>query len=288
MVGAEPAARWSDVAATLTEIERLQRERAHRDRTGLHYLEGPRNVLRAAAHGVELEALLWSEALLKVPEARRLLRARASEGVPCLRVSPEEFRRVTRLKRASGIGAVARQHWSRLHGARPGPGLCWLALEQVRSPGNLGTLLRSAEAVGAAGVILVGGAIDPFDPQVVRAAMGALFGLRLVRASPDAFAHWLRRHRCRVLGASPDGDVALDRARFGQPCVLLLGEERRGLSAAQRGFCHELVRIPMAPGCDSLNLGVAGTLLLYEAWRRSGFASLSPASPAPQAPCRGA
>jgi TrmH family RNA methyltransferase len=261
-------ARWLDVAATLAEIERLQTQRDHREVTRLHYVEGARNLLRAAARGIELAALVCSEPLLKVPQARRLLREQARAGVPCLRLSPDEMRRVTRLQRATGVGAVLRQHWSPLHRTPAGAGLCWLALERVRSPGNLGTLIRTAEAVGAAGLLLLGRDIDPFDPHVVRASMGALFGLRLVRTGPGQLRHWIRRHHCRVIAASPQADRDFHRVFYRRPLVVMLGEERRGLSAIQRSLSHELVRIPMADGCDSLNIGVAGSLLLYEAWRR--------------------
>ncbi len=175
---------------------------------------------------------------------------------------------MTRLERASGIGAIVRQHWSRLHRASPRGGLCWLAVTRVRSPGNLGSLLRTSAAVGGSGLIVIGRNVDPFDPAVVRASMGAVFQQRIVRCGRQAFGHWVRRHRCQVVGASPDAEQPYHRMRYRRPAVLLLGEERRGLSDAQRALCGTTVRIPMVGDVDSLNLAVAGSLMLYEVFRR--------------------
>ncbi len=140
-------------------------------------------------------------------------------------------------------------------------------LEAVRSPGNLGTLVRTSEAVGGAGFILVGPRIDPFDPAVVRASMGAIFRQAFIRTNGRSLRNWLRRHCLRAVGASPDGPAELHRFGFPRPTVLVLGEEREGLSPPQRGLCADLVRIPMVGAADSLNLAVAGSLLLYEVYR---------------------
>ena len=140
-------------------------------------------------------------------------------------------------------------------------------LEAVRSEGNLGTLIRTSEAVGGAGFILVGPRIDPFDPAVVRASMGALFRQAFIRTTHGSLRNWLRRHRCRAVGASPDGSAELHRFDYPRPTILVLGEERGGLTPLQRELCSHLVRIPMVGAADSLNLGVAGSLLLYDVYR---------------------
>jgi TrmH family RNA methyltransferase len=154
-----------------------------------------------------------------------------------------------------------------LHAISPKTGLCWVVLENVRSPGNFGSLIRTSEAIGGAGFILIGPHIDPFDPNVVRASMGAIFRQRFVRTTHGSLRNWLRRHRCVVVGASPEGPIDLHRFDFPRPTILLLGEERRGLTPFQRGLCRRLVRIPMAGAADSLNVAIAGSLLLYEVYR---------------------
>ncbi len=97
--------------------------------------------------------------------------------------------------------------------------------------------------------------------------MGAVFQQRIVRCGREAFRHWMRRHRCQVIGVTPDAERPYHRMRYRRPAVLLLGEERRGLSEAQRSLCDATVRIPMVGDVDSLNLAVAGSLMLYEVFR---------------------
>ena len=257
----------ADAEAALAEIEKLQTSRAYRDATGLHAIEGVRNFVRAVDQGLELVAILVSDKLLKVPVARKLARRARRAGVSFVAVTPEQFRRIARLPRASGIAAIVRQHWSQLERASPEHGLCWVVLEAVRSPGNFGSLIRSSEAVGGAGFILLDPAVDPFDPAVTRATMGSLFGQVFLRSDPSELAGWVARHGPRVVGASPDGAHCFHQLAFPRRTVLMLGEERRGLTPQQRALCHDLVRIPMTGTADSLNLGVAGSLLLYEVFR---------------------
>src|SRR5690606_2754075 len=118
-----------------------------------------------------------------------------------------------------------------------------------------------------AGFILVGGAVDPFAPSLVRATMGALFRQRFVRTGLPGLRHWLRRHRLCLVGATPDGDVDFDRIGYASTTLVALGEERAGLDDELRAICGRLVRIPMVSDVDSLNLGVAGSLMLYESRR---------------------
>ncbi len=226
-----------------------------------------RNVVHAVESGFHIETLVYSEKLLIVPIARKLVRDRCRSGTPTLQVSPEAFRQVSATPRASGVGAVVAQRWSPLHGASPRAGLCWVVLEAVRSEGNLGSLIRTSEAIGGAGFILLGPRIDPFAPAVVRASMGALFRQTLIRTNDRSLRNWVRRHRCRVIGASPDGSADLHRFDYPRPTILVLGEERQGLSPLQRDLCSDLVRIPMVGVADSLNFAVAGSLLLYEVYR---------------------
>ncbi|MDR3633168.1 MAG: RNA methyltransferase [Isosphaeraceae bacterium] len=263
--------------STLEEIEHLQSDRSHRDTRRAFYAEGVRNVVEAVANGWHVETLIHSDPLLlKVPIARRLARHQRQSGIPTLHVSPEAFRRVSRTRHASGVGAIVGQRWSPLHSASPRAGLCWVVLEAVRSEGNLGSLIRTSEAFGGAGFILIGPRIDLFDPTVVRASMGALFRQKCIRTNVTSLRHWLRRHRCQAVGASPEGAFELHRFDYPRPTILFLGEERGGLSPIQRDLCRYLVRIPMVGAADSLNLAVAGSLLMYEIYRGGGTRSGGP------------
>jgi TrmH family RNA methyltransferase len=166
-----------------------------------------------------------------------------------------------------GLAAVVRQRWTRLDALRPDRDDCWVALDAVQYPGNLGTVLRTADAVGAKGVLLLEASADPHDPASVRASMGALFGLRLVRTGFAELAAWAGRHGVVMIGSSPSAGLDYRTATYRRPLLLLLGGEARGLSAEQLAACDRVVAIPMAGRGDSLNLAVAAGLLLYEAYR---------------------
>jgi RNA methyltransferase, TrmH family len=264
-----------DAKSTLNEVRRLRADRAHRDARGTFFVEGVRNVVHAIESGFNIETLIYSEKLLIAPIARKLIRDRRRSGTPTLSVSPEIFRQFSTTRHASGVAAIVAQRWSPLHGTSPRAGLCWVILDEVRSDGNIGSLIRTSEAIGGAGFILVGARIDPFDPAIVRASMGALFRQTFIRTNNHSLRNWLRRHRCRVIGASPDGSAELHHFDYPRPTILVLGEERRGLTPFLRAICSDLVRIPMVGAADSLNLAVAGSLFLYEVYRASSARRVS-------------
>jgi len=259
--------RQLDVASTLTRIQKLQTDRRYRDQQRLFFVEGVRNLVAAVDQSYPIESLLYSERLLTAPLARKFVRRLKRAGVPFARVSPEVFRSVSRAERASGVAAILRQRIQTLEQIKPDRDSCWTVLSHVRSPGNFGSLVRTSAAIGASGFILLGPQIDPYEPVVVRSTMGALFRQTLVRTSVERFRHWTQTHRLTVIGASPDGVVEYDQVRYPRPTALLLGNERSGLTDEERSLCGQIVRIPMVGGTDSLNLAVAGSLILYAAFR---------------------
>lgn len=264
--------RQLETAPTLTRIRKLQTDRQYRDQHRLFFVEGVRNFVEATDWRFSIETLLYSEKLLTAPLARKLVRQSKRAGVPFCRVSPEEFRSVSRAERASGVAAILHQRIQTLEQIHPDRFSCWTVLSHVQSLGNFGTLLRTSAASGASGFILLGPQIDPYEPVVVRATMGALFKQTLVRTSFERFERWVQTHHLSVIGASPDGVVEYDRVRYKRPAILLLGHERSGLTDEQRSLCRQIVRIPMVGGSDSLNLGVAGSLLLYAVFRSAAGA----------------
>jgi TrmH family RNA methyltransferase len=182
--------------------------------------------------------------------------------------TPDEYSSVSGAQTPSGVALVVRQRWS--SPARPGghETPLWLALGAVRSPGNLGTILRTARAAGASGALFLDPTTDPFHPVTVRASMGAILALPLMRMTSGHFAAWKRRTGTLVVGTSaqaPRDFRDLPRCR---PTVVMLGCERRGMSRAQRRACDLTVSIPMAHGCDSLNVAVAAGIVLFAAQGR--------------------
>jgi RNA methyltransferase, TrmH family len=263
------------IGAKLAEVKRLQSDRTYRDQRGVFYLEGVRNFVQANDHQFEIDTIFWSEKLLTAPLARKLVRQARRSGVPCIALTPEQFRQISWLERASGVSAIVRQRWRGLNDIDLTSGLCWVVIETVRSLGNLGTLIRTSEAVGGCGFIVLGSRTDPFAPDVLRASMGALFRQVFVRTSVSAFQSWISRQDCCSIGASPDGSIELHQFEYPRPTLLFLGEERQGLTQLQRDLCQHLVQIPMVGGADSLNLAVAGSLILYEIYRSSQICDLN-------------
>lgn len=148
----------------------------------------------------------------------------------------------------------------------------WIVAQSLRDPGNLGTILRTGDAVGAGGLILIDECVDPFSVEAVRASMGALFTQKIAAASWHDFIAWLRGGMGELVGASLDTDRDYQSVRYGKPCFILVGNEAQGLPADYEAECDRLVKIPMLGKADSLNAAVAAAVMAYEVinqWRRS-------------------
>lgn len=241
--------------------------RACRDETGLYALEGVRFLASAADARADIVGLVVCRGLLTSTLGQMVVRRLRRAGVPEVRVSEGEFASVAKLRegRGRGVVGVVRQRWVPLQGLDFHD--LWLAVHSVRSPGNLGTLLRTCLASGARGVVVTGSA-DVYDPACVRATMGALEALRLVRMTTPALAALVRHSGGRLVAASPHAPQDFRLGSYRGATVLHVGCERRGLTEEMARECDALVRIPMKGSLDSLNVAVAGSLLLYEAYRQ--------------------
>lgn len=247
----------------IKRIRNLLRQRKEREHSGMFFVEGIRLVTEAIQLGAGIETLVFAPELLTSPLAWEIVQEHERGGTPCLEITAAVFKSISTREGPQGIGAVVRQRWELLEQVVPGDELCWVALDQVQDPGNLGTILRTSDAVGGAGVILLGHTTDPYDPAAVRASMGAIFAQRLVRTTFAQFAAW-RRRGYTVVGASGSAADDYRSVVYHRPLVLLMGSEREGLSAEQQAMCDRLVRIPMVGRSDSLNLAVATGVMLYE------------------------
>lgn len=262
-----PQTEQNDLNQLLYQVHRLQDSRQERDRRGLFFVEGIRNFLHAVEAGYEVQTILHCKKLLKSSAVRQHVQRLNRTGVFKCRLCPEQFRRISRTPHASGIGAILKFRTNTIDQIDPTQRGCWVALSRVRSPGNLGTLIRTSDAVGANGLMLLDDSIDPYDPQIVRASMGGLFRQTFVRTATLELRQWADQKQYRIIAASPDGERNFQHCPFPETTILLLGEERQGLTSEERAICHDTVRIPMTGQADSLNLGVAGSLLLYEVYR---------------------
>jgi TrmH family RNA methyltransferase len=148
----------------------------------------------------------------------------------------------------------------------------WIVAQSLRDPGNLGTILRTSDAVGAGGVILIDDCVDPFSTEAVRATMGALFTQRIAAAPWEAFIAWLRSGAGELIGTSLKAKVDYQEPRYPKPAFILVGNEAQGLPAEYETECDLLVRMPMLGKADSLNAAVATAVMAYEVinqWRRA-------------------
>jgi TrmH family RNA methyltransferase len=148
----------------------------------------------------------------------------------------------------------------------------WIVAQSLRDPGNLGTMLRTGDAVGAGGIILVDECVDPFSVEAVRASMGALFTQRIATASWEHFLAWLRTGDGELVGTSLHTDIDYQEPRYRKPCFILVGNEAQGLPRDYEQACDRLVKIPMHGKADSLNAAVATAVMAYEVinqWRRA-------------------
>ena len=243
---------------------RKLRTRPERDRTGTFLVEGIRQVSEAIQSGAEILELLVAPDLLRSPFAIEQVDGQIARGTPVITMTGDVFATISERDRPHGLAAVVRQRWEPLTEITLTPDSLWVASESIADPGNLGTILRTADAVGASGAILLGQSTDPFDPAVARASMGAIFTQRVVRTSTSDLLKWARQNKVQLVGTSPDATVDYHDVDYPSPLVLLMGSERHGLSQDLLRASDLLVRLPMTGRVDSLNLAVATGVMLYE------------------------
>lgn len=253
--------------AKIKQIRALLK-RSEREQTGLALIEGQRLVTEALRHPQRVRQLIIAPALLKSQHAQTLLQDHKQKGLPSLYVSAEVFQNFSLKDNPQGIAAVVTQQWDHLEQVRLSPNDCWVALEAIQDPGNLGTILRTCDAVGCRGVFLLDHTTDAYDPTALRASMGAIFSLRLVKTSFQAFADWKRLHHYPVIGTSDAAALNYRQAHYPSPLILLMGSERQGLSPEQQVLCDLTVSIPMHGSSDSLNVSIAAAVVLYEILHR--------------------
>lgn len=249
--------------ASVKQVRGLRARKA-REESGLYFVEGIRLVAKAIELGAPVDSFVLSPEGAATGLGERLLAWERRGGPPCLRVTAPVFASLLLRDEAHGVGAVLRQQWKPLAAVRPAPERPWVALDEIRHPGNLGTILRTGEAAGTAGVFLLGDTTDPYDPVAVRASLGTIWAQRLVRTTFAALTAWAREQRCRLIGTSPAAAVDYRACRYGLPLVLFMGSERAGLAPERLAVCDAVVRIPMLGECDSLNLAVSTSLVLYQ------------------------
>jgi TrmH family RNA methyltransferase len=253
-----------DPAANVVKQVRQLRSRTQRERTGTFYNEGARIVAQAVQAGAEITLGVVAPDLIVGAHAANTVAALRATGAPMLELNVPAFESISFKENLQGIGAVVRAQVGTLAAIPADPARLWVALDGVGNSGNLGAIMRTCDAVGGAGLILLGNTTDPHHPDAVRASMGSLFALQMIRAHFDEFVAWKAAHNYTVVGTSPAATEDYRAIPYPPATILLMGSERTGLSPAQQAACDQLVQIAMVGTADSLNLGVATSIVLYE------------------------
>ncbi|RUV54079.1 RNA methyltransferase [Mesorhizobium sp. M5C.F.Ca.IN.020.29.1.1] len=236
-----------------------------RDQQNAFMAEGLKLVIDALDLGWSIRTLVFAKAGRGNAAVEKVAARTVAAGGTVLEVSEKGLVAITRRDNPQMVVGVFSQKFLPLKDIRVRDGDVWVALDRVRDPGNLGTVIRTVDAVGAKGVILVGETTDPFSVETVRATMGSIFAVPVAKATPDAFLAWRKSFPGLVAGTHLKGAVDYRSVDFSKgPVLLMMGNEQQGLPDSLAESCDRLLRIPQAGRADSLNLAVATGIMLFE------------------------
>jgi len=248
------------------------RDRRDREREQLTVLEGYRELTRAREYGMEIVECFFAPAHFLGENEFPLLETLAQNGVKVMEVTAQLLEKMAYRDRPEGLIAIARMKRHTLENIPIVPDGLYLIAEAVEKPGNLGSILRSADAAGVDGLIICDKCTDIYNPNVIRASTGALFSVPLAEADSKSALAWLRKHNIKTLAATPHTDQIYTDVDMTQSVAIVVGTEQCGLSEIWMQNADLQVRIPMLGKIDSLNVATATTILLYEAARQRKWA----------------
>jgi TrmH family RNA methyltransferase len=239
--------------------------RKERDETGLFLAEGLKIVTEAVELGHAPKILLHSADAAGHTLVRQAADATRKARGEVIEVSRDILAKISRRDNPQTVLAVFEQVFAPLASLEPKSARCWVALQAVRDPGNLGTIIRTADAAGCGGVILVGDCCDPYSVEAVRATMGSVFAVNIAKAAVDEFIAWRKTWPGSVVGTLLTATEDFRAADYRDPALILMGNEQAGLPPELAAICDVNVKIPMRGRADSLNLAVATGVMIYAA-----------------------
>ena len=243
--------------------------RKTREASGLFLAEGLKIVAEAVDLGRAPRTLMFAPEAADHPVLRRCVEATQADGGEVIEVTRDILEKVSRRDNPQTVVAVFEQRFTPLSELNPRLAGCWVALHRVRDPGNLGTVIRTADAAGAGGVVLVGECVDPFSVEAVRATMGSVFAVPIARAGEAEFLAWRRVWPGSVVGTLLSAEIDYRAADYRAPTLILMGNEQAGLTPELASACDVNVKIPMRGRADSLNLSVATGIMIYAVSERA-------------------
>lgn len=248
------------------------RDKRERDESHLFLIEGYRELLRASEVNWEIDYLIVCRELFLGSNEESLIHCIAQQGAKVLSMSQPIFSKISYRDRPDGLLAIARQKHLTLEDLSlrkcKSKYPFYIVAESIEKPGNLGTMLRSSDAVGLDGFILCDPRTDIYNPNVVRASIGTLFSVPVVYADGPKAIDWLKSNQIALLASTPSAKVDFTEADMNRPLAIAVGTEQLGLSELWMKEAQLQVSIPMRGVADSLNVATATTLLLYEALRQ--------------------
>lgn len=255
-----------------TTVKRLRslRDKKARRTEGLFLAEGLRIIAEARDSGRLPEILAFSADGARHPLAAEIIAATEAAGGETIETSADILSKMSGKDNPQMLLAAYRQPETGLERIDRGASPLWIVAQALRDPGNIGTILRTGDAVGAGGLILIDDCADAFSVEAVRASMGALFTQAVATARWPEFLDWLRRGEGQLVGTSLKASDDYLAAEYRKPCFLLIGNEQQGLPADYEAECDLLVKIPMAGRADSLNAAVAAAVMAFAiraSWR---------------------
>ncbi|MEM9106385.1 MAG: RNA methyltransferase [Pseudomonadota bacterium] len=240
----------------------------NRDRSSTFLAEGLKLIIDALDLGWQIRTLIYGKAAKGNDSVGQAAAKTVALGGLVLEVNEKVLSAITRRDNPQMVCGVFEQRYADLDDLKPQKNQTIVALDRVRDPGNLGTIIRTADAAGASGIVLVGDSTDPFSLETIRATMGSVFAVPLVRTDTDRFIVWCRHSEALLVGTHLAGAVDYRKIDYhDKPAVLLMGNEQSGLPTALAEQCDKLAIIPQSGRADSLNLAVATGVMLYEARR---------------------
>lgn len=242
----------------------------YRDQQGVFLAEGLQLVNDALDHGWRIKTLIFAKSGKGNKMVEQVAARTFAMGGLVLEVTEKVISAITRRDNPQVVAGVFEQQYQPLNGISPAEGDVYVALDRARDPGNLGTIIRTADAAGAKGVILIGETTDPYSLETVRATMGSVFSVPLYKASDTEFLNWRKGFSGLVVGTHLKGAVDYRTIPYKKkPVILMMGNERQGLPDILAESCDKLARIPQEGRADSLNLAIATGIMLYEIRREA-------------------
>jgi TrmH family RNA methyltransferase len=251
----------------IKSIRKLQLKK-YREDSGLFFAEGIRPVLEAAEQKADIQKIIYCSSILNSEVAKKFIEQNMDKDFPFIEVDEKVFQSIASKEGPQGIAAVIKQKWFFLNEIIKEKKGIWIGLDSVQDPGNLGSILRTLDAIGGKGIILLDQTTDAYHLTSVRASMGAIFTQKMIKVKIDEFIQWKNENKMFCYGTDCLKGIDYQKVDYPERNIILMGSEQKGLDQRLADSCNCLIHIPMRGSVDSLNLSNAASIILFEAYNQ--------------------